>query len=215
MKNDTSRERILKKVKAALGKGDYAMSVPEFSTPVFKDLPKDDLTMVFAENFINTKGTFIFCEDGKDLIINLRSYIAQLDKDPIYIWEPELIDSFNGQFDFKTDKKAFEQAEIGITTCEALIARTGSLLVTSATQSGRSLGIFPHIHIVIAFTSQIMQEVADGLDFLKSKYKNNLPSMISLVTGPSRTADIEKTLVLGAHGPKELVLFLLDDSSNN
>jgi len=214
MKKDTSRERILKKVKTALGKGDYAMSIPEFTTPVFKDLPKDDLTMIFAENFLNTKGIFFYCEDGKDLLVNLRAYIAQVGKEPIYIWEPELIESFEGQFSFSADKNAFNQAEIGITTCEALIARTGSILVTSATMSGRSLGIFPHIHIVIAFTSQIRQEVSDGLAMLKSKYPGNMPSMISLVTGPSRTADIEKTLVLGAHGPKELVLFLLDDSSN-
>jgi L-lactate dehydrogenase complex protein LldG len=214
MKRDNSRERILRKVKSALGKGDYAMSIPEFNTPVFKALPNEDLIMVFAENFVNTKGTFVYCEDGKDLLINLRTYINQLGKEPIYIWEPELIESFQGQIEFRTDKKHFEQAEIGITTCEALIARTGSLLVTSASQAGRSLGIFPHIHIVIAFTSQITQEISDGLTMLKAKYQDNLPSMISLVTGPSRTADIEKTLVLGAHGPKELVLFLLDDSSN-
>jgi L-lactate dehydrogenase complex protein LldG len=49
------------------------------------------------------------------------------------------------------------------------------------------------------------------LAFVQKKYGDKLPSMISLVTGASRTADIEKTLVLGAHGPKELVLFLIDD----
>jgi L-lactate dehydrogenase complex protein LldG len=47
--------------------------------------------------------------------------------------------------------------------------------------------------------------------FITKKYGNKLPSMISMITGASRTADIEKTLVMGAHGPKELVLFLIDD----
>ena len=55
-------------------------------------------------------------------------------------------------------------------------------------------------------------DIKDGFKLLKNKYGNRLPSMISNVTGPSRTADIEKTLVLGAHGPKELFVFLLDDS---
>jgi L-lactate dehydrogenase complex protein LldG len=45
---------------------------------------------------------------------------------------------------------------------------------------------------------------------LKEKYNNEIPSMISLTTGPSRTADIEKTLVVGVHGPKEVFVFLID-----
>ncbi|MCK5078809.1 MAG: LUD domain-containing protein, partial [Bacteroidales bacterium] len=51
----------------------------------------------------------------------------------------------------------------------------------------------------------------DALKGMKEKYGQDLPSMISLITGPSRTADIEKTLVMGAHGPRELYVFLVDD----
>ena len=46
---------------------------------------------------------------------------------------------------------------------------------------------------------------------IREKYKTRLPSQITLITGPSRTADIEKTLVLGAHGPKELHVFILNN----
>jgi L-lactate dehydrogenase complex protein LldG len=53
-------------------------------------------------------------------------------------------------------------------------------------------------------------DLKDGFKLLKNKYGHNTPSLISTITGPSRTADIEKTLVLGAHGPKELFVFLLD-----
>ena len=49
------------------------------------------------------------------------------------------------------------------------------------------------------------------LQFMKDKYGQQLPSVISLATGPSRTADIEKTLVVGVHGPKEVYLFLVED----
>jgi L-lactate dehydrogenase complex protein LldG len=69
------------------------------------------------------------------------------------------------------------------------------------------------VHIVIAFTSQIVKDIDEGLILIKKKYKSGFPSMISLITGPSRTADIEKTLVYGAHGPKELILFLVDDTN--
>jgi L-lactate dehydrogenase complex protein LldG len=55
-------------------------------------------------------------------------------------------------------------------------------------------------------------DLKDAFKIIKDRYGNQLPSMLSTITGPSRTADIEKTLVLGAHGPKELFVFLLDDS---
>ena len=53
-------------------------------------------------------------------------------------------------------------------------------------------------------------DLKDGFKRLKNKYGQNLPSMVCNITGPSRTADIEKTLVLGAHGPKELIVFLIE-----
>ncbi len=106
--------------------------------------------------------------------------------------------------------KDFDQAEVGLTLCEALIARNGSILLSNANMAGRRLSIYPPVHIVLAYTSQLMTDLKDGFKHIKSKYGNQLPSMITTVSGPSRTADIEKTLVLGAHGPKELFVFLLD-----
>ena len=86
-------------------------------------------------------------------------------------------------------------------------------MVSNESAAGRRLSIFPHHHIVIARTSQLVLDLKDGFQLLKKKYGNQIPSMISNITGPSRTADIEKTLVLGAHGPKELFVFLIDDFS--
>ena len=116
----------------------------------------------------------------------------------------------NFEFPFYQTDKDFEQADVGFTLCEALIARNGSILLSNAGMAGRRLSIYPPIHIVLAYTSQLVLDLKDGFKLIKNKYGNQLPSMISTVTGPSRTADIEKTLVLGAHGPKELYVFLLD-----
>ncbi len=62
----------------------------------------------------------------------------------------------------------------------------------------------------MATTDQLVFDLSDGLRMLSDKYGKNMPSMVNIATGPSRTADIEKTLVLGAHGPKEVYVFLLD-----
>ena len=115
------------------------------------------------------------------------------------------------EFPFYSTDTEFLNADVGITYCEALVARNGSVLVSNGTAAGRRLSIYPHIHIVIAYTSQLVLDLKDGFKLLKEKYPESMPSMVSNITGPSRTADIEKTLVLGAHGPKELYVFLLED----
>ncbi len=98
----------------------------------------------------------------------------------------------------------------GITSCEFLVARTGSIIISSKQASGRRLPVFPSTHIVVGYASQLVRDVKDAMDGIKYKYGNQLPSMITTITGPSRTADIEKTLILGAHGPKEVYVFLID-----
>ena len=90
------------------------------------------------------------------------------------------------------------------------MARTGSLLLSSGQASGRTVSVYAPVHICIAYTDQLVYDIADGIDSLIDKYRLNLPSLISLASGPSRTADIEKTLVVGVHGPKEVFCFLLD-----
>jgi len=99
---------------------------------------------------------------------------------------------------------------VSITSCESLVARTGSIVLSAASPSGRTTSVYAPIHICIATTSQLVYDVKDALQLIKDKYSGNLPSLISFATGPSRTADIEKTLVVGVHGPKEAYVFLVD-----
>ena len=82
--------------------------------------------------------------------------------------------------------------------------------MSSAQQSGRTTSVYAPIHICIAYTDQLVYDIAGGLQELRIAYGQSLPSLITLATGPSRTADIEKTLVVGVHGPKEVFCFLID-----
>jgi L-lactate dehydrogenase complex protein LldG len=92
-----------------------------------------------------------------------------------------------------------------------LVAHLGSVLVSSAQISGRRLNVFPETHIVVADQSQLTDYLDSALEKLQNKYKNELPSLISNITGPSRTADIEKTLVMGMHGPKTLIVIISEE----
>ena len=206
----TSKEKLLKKIRKAL------LEKRDNPYPNLEDLPHypqpDDMPEVlFAEEFTAAAGQFFFCEDEIQFIENLLSLAEERKWRKIYCWEPalqEILQKYDYPY-FETDKD-FEQAEVGFTLCETLIARNGSILLSNSNMSGRRLSIYPPVHIVFAYTSQIVPDLKDAFKIIKNKYGNQLPSMLTTVTGPSRTADIEKTLVMGAHGPKELFVFLLE-----
>lgn len=111
------------------------------------------------------------------------------------------------------DVYELEKCDAGITLCDALVAQTGSVVVTSKSTGGRALTVLPPHHIVIAKKEQLLGNLSQALDLLKAKYGDDFPSMTSFITGPSRTGDIERILVLGAHGPKKLTIFLLMEKS--
>ncbi len=96
---------------------------------------------------------------------------------------------------------------MGFINCEFLVARLGSVLTSSNINSGRQLNIFPEHQVVFATKEQLVDDIKEAIEGVTTKYPT-LPSMISFATGPSRTADIEKTLILGAHGPKLLTIIL-------
>jgi L-lactate dehydrogenase complex protein LldG len=98
--------------------------------------------------------------------------------------------------------------DAAITGCESLVARTGSILLGSGGPSGRTVSVYAPVHICIAYAHQVKEDIGEGLESLLSG--TTYPSMVTLATGPSRTADIEKTLVVGVHGPKEVYCFLID-----
>ncbi|MES2428402.1 MAG: lactate utilization protein [Bacteroidota bacterium] len=206
----TSKEKLLKKIRQALlEKRDNPYPNLE-NLPLYPPAP-EDLDVMFAEELTTVQGQFAFCEDEVQFIETLLELAEARSWHKIYCWEPtlqEVLARYEYPY-FETDKD-FEQAEVGLTLCEALIARNGSILLSNANAAGRRLSIYPGVHIVLAYTSQLVPDLKDGFALIKQKYGSNIPSMITNVTGPSRTADIEKTLVLGAHGPKELFVFLLE-----
>jgi L-lactate dehydrogenase complex protein LldG len=210
-KTTTAKERMLKKIRQAL------LQKRENPYPQLEDQPlypayEDSLAVLFAEQLTHVKGQFVFCEDELQLVEQLVLLAEKEKWNQIYVWEKaiqKVLDSVG--FPYMSTDEGFEGVQVGITGCEALIARTGSVLVHNANPSGRRLSVFPPVHVVIARSSQLVLDLSDAFNQLEQKYGTQHPSLISVITGPSRTADIEKTLVLGAHGPKSLYVFLIDD----
>ncbi len=122
-----------------------------------------------------------------------------------------LLENLSGRILWSSATACEENRAAGLTLAEALVAQTGSVIVGSDC-GGRAASVLPELHIVYARASQIAPDLETALASLGGASANeslfDRASMASVVTGPSRTADIEKLLVLGAHGPRRLIVLL-------
>jgi L-lactate dehydrogenase complex protein LldG len=211
MQDSSPREKILKKIR----KGLIHQTLNPFpdidlERSVYKII-KEPL-VEFVEEFRHAGGQFVFCEDELDFVENIVVLAQKKKWANVFCWEEKLQKILNDcDFPFSGTDQNLKDCVVGITACEALIARTGSILVSSRQKSGRRLFVFPPVHIVLAYSSQLVSDTKDGFVFLKAKYAERLPSLITSITGPSKTSDIENIVVTGVHGPAEIYLFLIDD----
>lgn len=208
----TSRERILKEIRnGLLNKIDNPYNTVNPEKPVFQNL-EESIDLHFAQELSALGGKFIFCENETEMADIVKLLIKEENIGPIFCKNEEIQQYLNktGVEYFSNDEE-LPQCKSGLTECEFLIARFGSVLMSSALSSGRKLYSWPEIHLVVAYASQLVPELKDAITGMRERYNGILPSIITLVSGPSRTADIEKTLVKGVHGPREIFVFYIDD----
>jgi L-lactate dehydrogenase complex protein LldG len=212
MEESTIKEKILKKVRAALiSNTDNPFKDVDFNSPIYHEL-KESPEIEFAIRLKETGGTFVYCENEKAIAKNLNILMTQKGWESVFTLDDRVFGLLsNEKVNVNNNQADFASQEVGITRCEFLIARFGSIMVSSGLLSGRRMFSFPEIHIVIAAATQVVPEIKDALRGMKKRYADDLPSQITVISGPSRTADIEKTLIMGAHGPKELYVFFVDD----
>ncbi len=98
--------------------------------------------------------------------------------------------------------------DVGISECDALIAQTGSVLITNRSAGGRALSVLPPHHVVLARREQLAADLPAAFELLKQKYAANYPSMISFITGPSRTGDYRTNFGFGRARAEEIDDFL-------
>jgi len=168
---------------------------------------------LFQKNSTELKTDFRFFENTEALLEALAEIAREEGWKKIGIHKGDLVDLASGKLALPKidtssgyDVRELESCDAGISECDALVAQTGSVLVTARSAGGRALSVLPPHHVVLARRTQLVADLPAAFARLKEKYQGNYPSMISFITGPSRTGDIERILVLGAHGPKKLTV---------
>lgn len=204
----TAKENILNRIKQALAQPVPLPFPAEDESAILYVKPEGSFAEMFAETFVSLQGNFIYCQRAGALPKMVLELLKLKDWNKVYCRQPDWV-PFMREAGFPlTDDLA--GCDVSITDCESLVARTGTVVLSAAQAEGRTASVYAPVHIFIAYTHQLVYDIKDALSAIEEKYKGNLPSLISFASGPSRTADIEKTLVTGVHGPKEVYCFLVE-----
>ena len=210
MKFSPSKESILKKIRKALSHSTPLPFPQSEGNQKIYPANGEELEVLFAEQFNALQGRFIYCVNLQEFAFQFNSLIKKSDWQKIYCVDEKLKQMIGYSTEDRFTDDDLAGCDVSVTGCEFLVARTGSIVMSAADVSGRSTSVYAPIHICIAFTSQLVYDIKDAIVSIKNKYNDKLPSLITFATGPSRTADIEKTLVVGVHGPKQVYCFLID-----
>lgn len=216
----SSRDRILKRLREKKYTIETGVLPVMRDVQTFADFPSsgNKLLPYFKKRFVDLKGEIHIVAHNAAAADTIIEIIDSLSNKSCIIQKSPLLQEICSnderllQYiseDLSIESSAFAEYEVGITVADVLVARTGSILISSKYGGGRRLSVLPPIHMVIAKEEQIVPSLDQALKnhILDKEYG----SYATIITGPSRTSDIEKQLVLGAHGPKRLILILISD----
>jgi L-lactate dehydrogenase complex protein LldG len=208
-----SRDRILSRIRSALCKPALPATPSQPAPPktIFPPIT-DALDRFQKECAINITECFV-TPDMPATAAAMKDVLSALPSGEVFVQDsPELR---RVALQFSSDRPIWwssegppeESSQATISACEALVAQTGSVLV-SAVCGGRGASVVAPVHIVVATADQLVPDLDSALAHVQSRGIVSANSYLCLITGSSRTADIEKILVMGAHGPRRLIVFL-------
>jgi L-lactate dehydrogenase complex protein LldG len=212
LKESTSKEKVLKAIRNALAETDHSRKVMDIDTKTSIYSPIEEFPEVyFAKRLEQNRGRFIYCTDVFEAMINLQHIITENKYNSIYTNESD-IEHFlkESSINFINYEQGLKKAQAAITLCECLVARFGTVVMSSRQSTGRKAHTLPEAHIVIAFKGQVINEITSAFQFLQNKYGKEMPSMITFITGPSRTDAIQGEFVYGVNGAANLFVLYID-----
>ena len=210
----TNKEQILAKVREAVMTKDenlfkdVNMQVDTW-TP-FKE--EDGADFTFVERFKDNGGIFVYFESKENFIEAMKQYVIENQWKPLCSTSSKMFEVFkDSDIELSRDYATKRKKIVSITDCECLIAHTGSVVVTDKCAGSREAYSNADTLLVYASPSQIVASMKDAIKLLKEKYGNNKPTETVIISGPSKSIEIDNQLVIGAQGIKQIALFLVEE----
>ena len=192
----SSRETILGSIRSHLAARppyDPSESVFAPASP-----PTASVVDLFKQNVEAVDGHCVVVQDEEELTRILNNFAGRR----IAISDAPLLNRLGIA---PSNSNLFE-IDVGITTAQAAIAETGTVVLDSSRERNRLVSLVPPVHVAIVDASSIFQTLGEALAFIHQD--GNISAAVTFITGPSRTADIELTLTVGVHGPRELYVIV-------
>lgn len=191
---------------------------PDFSVMERSDTNVDKRLAQFTQQITSTNGEVHCCQPDTWLEV-LKKIISQKNIRSILWPSTSDMESLSASLESEVlfyDKpieewkeKLFDDVDASLTTCLGAIAETGSLVLWPTKDEPRLMSLVPPIHFVLLYKSKI--ELTFWHFMKKHNWAQGMPTNALLISGPSKTADIEQTLAYGVHGPQELVVLIVED----
>ena len=232
----TSRERMLGRLRASLAQSRDELAAEAarapHTPPPFVHPPQDDLVAQFAAELARLEGYPHRCADDEEALEVIRSILESHGAQSVVAWDLEQIGlpnlaallaqlgvrALDGQVahtgaDRAARLQTVEPAPVCISGADVGIAESGTLVLRSGAGRGRLASLVAPVHIAVLRGPQIVRGLGEALARVQAQAGPDVfadSSNLTLITGPSRTADIELTLTLGVHGPREIHVVLID-----
>ncbi len=226
--SDTARQEILGRIRRSLGQTDSVAKSkraaiearvaahPRNTVPARTQRAPAELRALFAEKVTAVQGTVATVDNMDAAPAAVLDYLRQHNLparitlapdptlDPAPWSETKLLEAKRGT--------PHPDDQVGVTSALAGVAETGTLMALSGPAHPSTLNFLPETHIVVLPASRIAKSYEDVWEDIRRRYPERLPRTVNMITGPSRSGDIEQTLTLGAHGPRRLHVILVGDA---
>jgi L-lactate dehydrogenase complex protein LldG len=197
----SSRETILGSIRSHLA------ASPPCDPPVFQAMASGEiptttpLVETFKQSLEAVNGHCVVVQTEEEVTRFLRNFGER-----IAISDAPVLSRLMPDAEVAPNSSEIFQFDVGISTAQAGIAETGTLVLDSARERHRFVSLVPPVHIAIIDAASIFQTLGETLAFIHQA--NDVNPAVTFITGPSRTADIELTLAIGVHGPQELYVII-------
>jgi L-lactate dehydrogenase complex protein LldG len=224
--NQRSRDAVLSRIRAALGRhgSDAAARAAALAyVAARREGPRPRLPADLAQHFVtratDLASTVERVASQQDVVAAVGRYVASLDagcadpgQDPLagVCWPEFAALDWSAAGISVESRPTLGHDAIGITGCFCAIAETGTLVFVTSARTPSATFLLPATHIAIVRTDQLLAAMENAFTKVRAEH-GTLPRAVNLVSGPSRTGDIEQTIVLGAHGPRRLHIVLVGD----
>ena len=214
-KGTTNKEQILAKVRnAIIEKPEALFQDIDLRSDTWKPIKEEDGNAItFVQQFKDMGGIFIYLENEDEFGECMKQLAPQNNWEPLWCSHPDmqqLLDRYGINYTLEAQRDK-DKRVVSFINCESLVAQTGSIVISDNNLATRQAYIEADVLLILAHTDQIVSSLKDALHKLKEKLGEQRTSQAIIMTGLTRTYDIEQSIVQGVHGPRQIAVFLIDD----